>query len=220
MKDVLVDHKVHREGEDGHQVMSHAVDILVILMGTIGALYWILKGSLVAIISAESNGIISSYLWFIGIKFFIRTISLFNQIYLFNRISDVKIIAQNDLQQKPLIDFALSFLIMCCLSVFSNAIVDSYDSIGEKKLHDIKLTMVLKVLYDSGHPIHLGFCMHLILHFCIVAGRFKRKNRNINEVSPKSTASSSPYGDHFHSNLKERFLSVPKQWKIGFKTYS
>lgn len=65
------------------------------------------------------------------------------------------------------------------------------NSIGEEKVKQTSINMILKIIHDSGHPNHLGFCLHLVLHLSTPTARFKRRNTEEESLSQLSLRPSS-----------------------------
>lgn len=153
------------------------VDILVVGMGTIGLIFWVLKGAMATIWAGRVLAIPQShreyqYLCWNGIKDCLRPLSILIQVYFF-ATTDIESLVKVEVKKTRSNHFLIPFLMMAFLSVFLNSLTDVYDGLVEELAEKANMSMIVLVLYKCGEPIHLGFALHMFVHLFIVNKKLK-----------------------------------------------
>ena len=144
------------------------------MMGIFSVAFWLLKGSLILMwaftipenILKEMGEPSTDYLFWQGGKCFVRGVGIIFQVHFFTKIDG------SFGRRREVLTNRWNFLYMPCLaSIFLNSAVDSFSGVVEHLVQHANLSPVVGILYEAGEPIHLGFCVHLFLHFYIVNDR-------------------------------------------------
>ena len=115
--------------------------------------------------------------------------SLLFQLYIFVK-ADPFIGCRNNVKAKTISYFTIPALMLSLLSIFIMAVIDSYSGIIEGLVSNAGLSMALMALLKAGEPIHLGFCLHLFLHFFIINNNMNTTKTLIRkQISPSRCAS-------------------------------
>ena len=87
--------------------------------------------------------------------------------------------------------FLLPTLMLSLLSVFIMTVIDSYSGFIEVLIEESNLDTALNTLFKAGEPIHLGFCLHVFLHFFIIHNNMKnfKKNKEVHNYIQKGRTS-------------------------------
>lgn len=150
---------------------------MVAMMGFFGAAFWLLKGSMIAIWYAHmpSDFIIDmntshQYLIWTSIKCFVRAIGVFFQVYFFVNINS-SFGRQREVIKNRWNFFYVPTMMVSLFSIFFNSVIDGYGGFVEENVKAANLCTIVSTLYRAGAPIHLGFCIHIFLHFFIINRR-------------------------------------------------
>lgn len=54
------------------------------------------------------------------------------------------------------------------LAIFLNSAIDSFNKTIKKQMKASHMSIVLYSVYEAGIPIHLGFCLHMSIHFLLM----------------------------------------------------
>ncbi|XP_057302564.1 uncharacterized protein LOC130636749 [Hydractinia symbiolongicarpus] len=169
-------------------LFSVGIDILMASMGICGVLFWCLKGTLASTWAARSRRIPHNtaqydYLCWNAIKFWCKPFSIVYQIYVFVKL-DFYSACSDSMKRRKINHFLFPLLMLGFLSVFLNAIIDAYTGIIETLAKNSKMNILYLTVYQCGSPLHLGFCLHLFLHFYTINGKLTR-SRKAGTTSPR-----------------------------------
>ena len=167
---------------------SRAIDAMVGIMGGVGFTFWIIKSFLTSsILSYYKNTDLYQYLAFTNIKNCIRAVGVLFQLYMYMRVSP-KICSKQKNKKKIVNHFLVPALMLTLLAVFVSAVVDQYHGKVEKILSEAKLSSSVKFFLQAGGPIHLGFGLHMFLHFLIVRRKMMTARAKVRYVLEETSA--------------------------------
>ncbi|XP_057293890.1 uncharacterized protein LOC130622446 [Hydractinia symbiolongicarpus] len=156
---------------------SKAVDIMVAVMGITGFVFWVIKTILNAVWAIKIIGLTSEQLeyleWSVA-KNGLRSVGILFQLYFFIK-SDPFIGCRKNVKKNALSYLILPALMLSLLSVFIMTVIDSYTGIVEGLIEHSGISEATMALLKAGEPIHLGFCLHLFLHFFIINNNMRTK---------------------------------------------
>lgn len=163
---------------------SSSVDGMVALMGVFSIAFWLLKAFIITIwrIKIPENILNmylakfqtdSSYLIWQAVKCIMRALFINLQIVLFMKI-DSSIGRHRKIFEDKWNHLFLPVIITGLLSIFINSLSDSFSGFVEQNVRISGFSSVVRILYNSGMPIHLGFCIHLFMHFLIIYNRMRK----------------------------------------------
>ncbi|XP_057304633.1 uncharacterized protein LOC130641713 [Hydractinia symbiolongicarpus] len=156
---------------------SKGVDLMVAMMGVTGLAFWLLKSVLITIWTTrttdDSNLIaeLPSLKW-LASKAYLRSFGCVFQIYLYIRV-DLSLGYQPSIRYNKFNHFLLPCLMLSFLSVFTNSVIDSYHAVIKKFVHESSMHIVLYAFYEAGIPIHLGFVLHLFIHYLLINNKMR-----------------------------------------------
>ena len=159
---------------------SKAIDIMVCFMGTIGFVFWFMKGSYCCLWTfkfAASNTELSEYLAWTTLKTYSYAITVIFQLYFFVKMGphfgcDRK---SSRLSAKQ---FYVCTIMMALLSLVVSFVVDEYNGPVEKLLAHANISDAMSTFLQAAGPIHLGFSLHMFLHFFIMNRRLAQFQYN------------------------------------------
>ena len=144
-------------------------------MGVFALAFWILKFSLTSLMVLISSADSYNYLLWISMKNLIRIVGVFFQLFFFIRISP-SFGCREELRKNKISYFLLPGIMLSQLAVFINSIIDSYSYVVEGMVENVHLSVITANVYHIGEPLHLGFCLHMFLHFVVI-------NNNLRQLS-------------------------------------
>ena len=143
---------------------------MVAIMGVTGFIFWFIKTLLNAVWVNNISNLSpdqTSYLKFSCAKNLMRFIGILFQLFLFIK-ADPFIGCRENIRMKRVSYFILPALMLSLLSVFVMSVIDSYSGIVEGLIANSGISETLMILLKAGEPIHLGFTLHVFLHFYII----------------------------------------------------
>lgn len=178
------------------ETSSIGIDVMVAMMGLFGVAFWILKGSIIAIWSVQvpnehlemefqKEGLMHlrpEYLVWQGIKCFVRAIGVAFQVYFFVNINS-SYGRRSDVIRNRWNFFYVPVMTVSLFAIFINSVMDEYGGIVEHSVKRAGLCAIVSALYHAGGPIHLGFCIHLFLHFMIIKQRMDKAVEQLREAT-------------------------------------
>lgn len=178
---------------------------MVAIMGVVGFLFWVIKSGLNVTWTTMTNRFAAErldYLHWSAAKNSFRTIGILFQLYIFMK-SDPLIDCRFEVRNNALNFFLLPALMLSLLSVFTMTVIDSYSGFIEVLIENSGLNVVLSTLLKAGEPIHLGFCLHVFLHFFIINQNMRnfKKSKEIQRLfwrSRPQSKESRPYTPKNH----------------------
>ncbi|XP_057302352.1 uncharacterized protein LOC130636597 [Hydractinia symbiolongicarpus] len=152
------------------------VDILMVGMGLFALAFWCLKCGMVSVWTVRCAQIKNwndvHYFTWNAVKYGSRIISLIFQIYLFFK-ADVKSSCSVSMKRRKKSYFLVPLLMLSFLAVFLASIISFCNGKIEEKARSANLPILFQIVYTTGPPLHLGFCLHLFFHFLIINGKLK-----------------------------------------------
>ena len=162
---------------------SVGIDATVGIMGGIAFTFWVLKALLtVNLTFIHRQSPHYNYMIMTSTKNCFRAANAIFLSYLFVRVpSNICAIRVN--RSKIINHFLLPALTLSILVVFGSAIADEYNGTCEKLLEHAKVDSAVRFFLKAGAPIHLGFCLHMCLHFLIIRGSMTTAKARIKYTS-------------------------------------
>ena len=193
---------------------SKAIDVMVCFMGTIGFVFWVVKASYCGLWASEisNNHELRDYLTWTTVKnLFYATTFLFQLIF-FMKMGPHYGCDRESSQQKGK-HFYVVVVMMALLSLLISFVVDEYYGHVESLLHKANLSKTMLAFLQAAAPIHLGFSLHMFLHFFIMNRRLSQFQYNwrqrqlgnqcgVNQPSTQTLESSTETGVQAKDELK------------------
>lgn len=171
------------------------VDILMVGMGLFALAFWCFKCGMVSVWAVKSaqinhrNDVL--YFTWNAVKYGSRIISLIFQIYLFFK-ADVKSSCSVSMKRRTKSHFLVPLLMLSFLAVFLASIISFYNGRIEKMARSANLPILFEIVYTTGPPLQLGFCLHLFFHFLIINGKLKSPVLGRRPSRPRSASRAGP----------------------------
>ena len=158
---------------------SKAVDVMVCFMGTIGSVFWVLKASYCGSWASKisSNHELHDYLTWTTVKNVFYATTFFFQLQFFMRMGPHYGCKRENSRQKAK-HFYVVAVMMGLLSLLISFVVDEYYGHVESLLHKANLSTTMSAFLQAAAPIHLGFSLHMFLHFFIMNRRLSQFQYN------------------------------------------
>lgn len=160
---------------------SKAIDVMVCFMGTIGFIFWFVKASYCGLwatrYSASSNTELYQYLTRTTLKDFIYAITIIFQLYFFVKMGP-HFGCDRESSRLRAKHFYVSTIMMALFSLVISFVVDEYSGRVEKLLAQAHISNTMSTFLQAAAPIHLGFSLHMFLHFFIMNRRLAQFQYN------------------------------------------
>ena len=147
---------------------SHvAVDLLVTIMGVFAVLYWLFRATVVGTwakhnIATDDREM--SYFTWNSSKYAFRTLSTGFLVFMFTNIAR-DIHEFEAVYQNRRVHLLLPLFWLTIIAIYINSIIATYNGKIEKDFSSEVPSIGFQILYQAGGPIHLGFCLHVCVHF-------------------------------------------------------
>ena len=160
------------EETDGkwRETESKAIDIMVGFMGAVGFIFWLMKSSFCSLWASRlysSHDELYTYLTWTSVKDFIRTVGILFQLHFFVKMGP-HFCCQPENHNRRSKHLFVPAIMLALLAIFISSVVDQYNGTVEKFLRLAKLDEAISAFFQAAAPIHLGFCLHMFLHFFII----------------------------------------------------
>ncbi|XP_068689783.1 uncharacterized protein [Montipora foliosa] len=173
------------------------VKIMVSCLGAVGFICWLLKATIAgywAVTANERTDIDDpSYFAWVAPKYSIRGFTTAFLIYLFLKLETLVTPLRN--RHVAFSHFLVPVLTLMILGTFLECLIDQYvgplDSRLRCEIHDLSL----RILFDAGPAMSLGFLIHVFLHFVIIASKITEQ----------------PDNDGQNNNILQNYGSFPYQ---------
>ena len=158
---------------------SKAIDVMVCFMGTIGSLFWVLKASYCTlwVSKISNNHELHDYLAWTTVKNVFYATTFFFQLQFFVTMGPHYGCDSENSRQKAK-HFYVVMVMMGLLSLLISFVVDEYYGHVESLLHKANLSTTMSAFLQAAAPIHLGFSLHMFLHFFIMNRRLSQFQYN------------------------------------------
>lgn len=164
-------------GNRWRETESKAIDVMIGLMGAVGFVYRVMKASFCIIWASEARGELQSYLFWNSSKEATRAISVVFQLYLFVKVGP-HFCQEARNRRRSICHLLVPAVMLGLLSTFISCIIDQYYGEVEYLINHSQLDPSMTSFFNAAAPIHLGFSLHMFLHFYII----KRKMRRTTEI--------------------------------------
>ena len=170
---VTDDNAIDNPNSKWRETESKAIDVMVCFMGTIGFIYWFVKASycgLWAYKYSSSDAEFHQYLTWTALKNFVYAITILFQLNFFVKMGPHYGCDRESSRQKAK-NFYVTTVMMALLSLLISFVVDEYYGRVEKLLDQAHISKIMSTFLQTAAPIHLGFSLHMFLHFFIMNRR-------------------------------------------------
>ena len=189
---------------------SKAIDVMVCFMGTIGFVYWFIKASYCGLWAAKYSSTdtdFHQYLTWTTLKNFVYAITILFQLNFFVKMGPNFGCDEESSRQKTK-HFYVTTIMMALFSLLISFVVDEYSGRVEKLLDQAHISKTMSAFLQAAAPIHLGFSLHMFLHFFIMNRRlsqfqYRRKNKQL-ENSHEPRQPSTGNTEHSEETRGER----------------
>lgn len=192
---------------------SKAIDIMVCFMGTIGFVFWFMKASYCCLwafkFAASSNTELSEYLVWTTLKDFSYAITVIFQLYFFVKMGP-HFGCDQERSRLSAKQFYVCTIMMALLSLVISFVVDEYNGQVEELLDRANISNPMSTFLQAAGPIHLGFSLHMFLHFFIMNRRLAqfqynwRHRQTQNSQNSQHCSESSTERNYYHINAEPR----------------
>jgi hypothetical protein len=185
---------------------SKAIDVMVGFMGAVGFVYRIMTSLFCLLWSFQtSNKQQQSYLIWNSSKDAARSISIIFQLYFFVKMGP-HFCQETRNRGRRICHLLVPAIMLALLSTFVSSIIDQYNGEVEHLIDHSRLDSVVIAFFNAAVPIHLGFSLHMFLHFYIINGKMRRVYENIH---PSCSAHITPFAESNHTVGDEGDLVEP-----------
>ncbi|XP_031571752.1 uncharacterized protein LOC116305891 [Actinia tenebrosa] len=152
---------------------SKAIDVMIGFMGAIGFVYRIMKTSFCLIWSSQARGELQTYLIWNSSKEAARAISVVFQLYVFVKVGP-HFCQEARNQRRSICHLLVPAVMLGLLSTFISCTIDQYHGQIEYLINHSQLDPSMTSFFNAAAPIHLGFSLHMFLHFYIIKRKMRR----------------------------------------------
>ena len=155
---------------------SKAIDVMVCFMGSIGFIYWFVKASYCGLWASKyssADAEFHKYLTWTTLKNFIYAITILFQLNFFVKMGPHYGCDRENSRQRAK-HFYVTTIMMALLSLLISFVVDEYNGRVEKLLEQAHVSETMSAFLKAAAPIHLGFSLHMFLHFFIMNRRLSQ----------------------------------------------
>jgi len=159
---------------------SKAIDVMVCFMGAIGFIYWFVKASYCGLWATKYSSTdveFHQYLTWTTLKDFIYAITILFQLNFFVKMGPHYGCDRENSRQKAK-HFYVTTVMMALLSLLISFVVDEYNGRVENLLDQAHISKTMLAFLQVAAPIHLGFSLHMFLHFFIMNRRLSQFHFN------------------------------------------
>lgn len=159
---------------------SKAIDVMVCFMGAIGFIYWFVKASYCGLWAAKYSSMdreLHIYLTWTALKNFTYAITILFQLNFFVNMGPHYGCDRESSRQKAK-HFYVTTVMMALLSLVISFVVDEYNGRVENLLDQAHISQTMSAFLKAAAPIHLGFSLHMFLHFFIMSRRLSQFQYN------------------------------------------
>ena len=158
---------------------SKAVDVMVCFMGTIGFVLWFVKACYCGLWASKisNNHELHDYLTWTTVKDCFYAATILFQLHFFMKMGPHYGCDRESSRQKAK-HFYVVMVMMGLLSLLISFVVDEYNGRFQSLLHKANLSKTMSAFLQAAEPIHLGFSLHMFLHFFIMNRRLSQFQYN------------------------------------------
>ena len=158
------------ETEGGwRETESKAIDVMVGFMGVVGFVFWFLKASFCSVWASRlsiGNTLYGDLVW-TATKDSFYGIGVLFQLYFFYKTGP-RFCCQPENRNHKYNHLFVPVIMLSLLALCVSCIVDEYSSEVEKLISGAQFSQALSTFLKAAAPIHLGFALHMFLHFYIM----------------------------------------------------
>jgi len=178
--------------DGGGKKESHGVKIMVCCMGAVGFTCWLIKAAIACVWAATANarrdmGGDPSYIGWDAPKFVARCVTTAFLMALFMQVNVRAFPLKNP--NRTVNYLLVPALMLAIISVFLESLIDQYLGLDKIFRCEIKEES-MKILFEAGPPMYLGFLIHVSLHFVIILTNIVKRDGDSPNSSYRSARSS------------------------------
>ena len=160
--------QIRRNAENSHTESHGAVDLLVVIMGLFSLLYWLFRATVIGYWASSHKHIFDDYqinylIWNCS-KYSLKILSTGFLVFMFTNVAR-HVHVLEEVYQNERIHILLPAFFLTIVASYFNSIIATYNGEIEKQLSTITSSIGFNILYQAGGPVHLGFCLHVSVHF-------------------------------------------------------
>uniref|UniRef100_A0A7M5V9G5 Frizzled/Smoothened 7TM domain-containing protein n=1 Tax=Clytia hemisphaerica TaxID=252671 RepID=A0A7M5V9G5_9CNID len=147
-----------------------AVDLLLVMMGMFSILYWLFRCCVVGTWAISfTNHHLKNYALWNTVKYGLRIFSTAFLVFIFTNIPR-NIPDNNRVVQSSELHFLMPLYLFVLLASYASSIIATYNGQIESWILALypDLSIGFQILYQAGGPIHLGFSLHVVVHFAYI----------------------------------------------------
>ena len=197
--------------QNWRETESKAIDIMVCFMGTIGFIFWFMKASYCCLwayeYAASSHTELSEYLVWTTLKDFSYAITVIFELYFFVKMGP-HFGCDQERSRLSAKQFYVCAIMMALSSLVISFVVDEYNGQVEELLAHAHISNTMSTFLQAAGPIHLGFSLHMFLHFFIMNRRLAqfqynwRHRQAHNPQNSQRCSESSTERNYYHINTE------------------
>ena len=159
------------------------------MMGLFALLYWVFRTTVIADWAIRhkniSNKALENYFIWNCSKYFLKIFSTGFLVFMFTNVARHVHVIEEVYQNKRIHKLLPAFF-LTIFAGYVNSIIATYNGNIEKQFSTFSSSIGFKILYQAGGPIHLGFCLHVSVHFgyifkALCAGLVREEQREHQE---------------------------------------
>ena len=156
---------------------SKAVDTMVCFMGAIGSIFWFFKASFCGLWTYRYSNVFDNemfhYLTWTTFKDFVYAVGIVFQLVFFVKMGPHFGCGQES-SKRRMNHFLVTTVMMALLAMLISFVIDEYNGLVEDLLCQANIGNTMKMFFKAAAPIHLGFSLHMFLHFFIMNRRLQQ----------------------------------------------
>ena len=151
---------------------SKAIDVMVGFMGVVGFVFWFLKASFCSFVASKyfqtsHKELLYADLVWTAVKDSFYGVGVLFQLYFFYKVGP-HFCCQPENRLNKYNHLFVPVIMLSLLALCVSCIVDEYSSEVEKLISGAQFSQALSTFLKAAAPIHLGFALHMFLHFYIM----------------------------------------------------
>lgn len=160
---------------------EYGLTLFIYAMGVMATTHWILQVVIAVTWTSRLKDTLSemyNYLTWNSAQFVARTFSTLSQIHVFSCFSSKHVIKPEDnIRHDKAVHALIPFYMLSLLSIFLNSLIGTYTGKIENWIGCAELNIAFVGLHNIGAAFHLGFCLHLFVHFSLLNNDLKNSNK-------------------------------------------
>lgn len=157
------------------KIGEYGLELFVFTMGVVAITYWIFQCVTVItwttrLMNDSDLEIYKHFIWN-SAQFAARALSTFSQIQMFTLTTEDTVC--EEFQNDNTVYALVPFYMLSLLSIFVNSVIGSYSGRIDKWMECAPFNIFFVGLHNIGAAFHLGFCLHLFVHFLLLNNKLR-----------------------------------------------